>query len=167
MKVSEIMTAGVRHCWMTDTLERAAQLMWEHDVGALPVLDAGGHVVAMVTDRDACMAAYTQGQPLRVISVMKAASHAIHSAHPSDSIEDVEAIMKMHRVRRVPVVDDGGNLVGMVSLGDIVQHARASQAPGALQVDVVAATLADVCRPHDLRRHPPETREVETGDAHP
>ena len=50
-------------------LARAAQLMWDHDFGALPVVDADGRLVGMITDRDICMAAYLRGQPLHDISV--------------------------------------------------------------------------------------------------
>jgi CBS-domain-containing membrane protein len=168
MKVSEIMTRDVLRCSTTDSLERAAQVMWEHDLGALPVLDARGVTVAMVTDRDACMAAYTQGKPLREIPVMSAASQGVRSVHPDDPVEVAQAIMKMHRVRRLPVIDVGGNCVGMVSLADMLRRASPSLSPpGPLHSEVVAMTIAEVYRPHDLRRHPLETRDLEPLEASP
>ncbi|MBA3541520.1 MAG: CBS domain-containing protein, partial [Deltaproteobacteria bacterium] len=60
-----MMTRSVHTCQPTDTLAAAAKLMWEHDIGALPVVDQVGHVVGMITDRDACMAAYTRGDALQ------------------------------------------------------------------------------------------------------
>jgi CBS domain-containing protein len=154
MKVAEIMTRCVRHCRMTDSLEHVAKLMWDHDVGALPVLDGRGHTVAMITDRDICMAAYTQGKPLREIPVGVAASDGVHFVRPDDSLETAQAIMKTHRVRRVPVVDAGGNLVGVIAVTDVIRRARSSREAGdPLDLDQVVRTLGDVLRPHDPRLH--------------
>ena len=64
LKVKELMTLDVSCCHPGDTLERAAELMWQHDCGCVPVVDEGSHVVGMITDRDVCMAAYTRGVSL-------------------------------------------------------------------------------------------------------
>jgi len=67
MKVEQIMTRIVHTCSENDTLNRAAQLMWENDCGCVPVIHGGngsGAVVGVVTDRDVCMGAYTQGRLL-------------------------------------------------------------------------------------------------------
>jgi CBS domain-containing protein len=156
MKVAEIMRHDVQHCRTSDNLERAAQLMWDQDLGALPVLDKGGHAVAMLTDRDVCMAAYTQGRPLRDIPIVSAASHGIYSVGPDDPVEQAEFVMKMHRVRRVPVLDPGGNLVGMIGISDLIHHVHAWR-----DLAEFATTLSDLFRPHDLQRFPPQTHEGE------
>src|SRR5262245_1269543 len=70
MRVEQLMTRTVQTCTPSDCLERAAGIMWDHDCGALPVTSADGEeprVVGMLTDRDVCMAAYTQGRALRDI----------------------------------------------------------------------------------------------------
>jgi CBS domain-containing protein len=64
MKVSDLMTTAVRSCGTGDNLQLAAQIMWESDCGIVPVVDGDGRVVGVITDRDICMAAYTQGLPL-------------------------------------------------------------------------------------------------------
>ena len=151
VRVAEIMTARIFSCRTTDTLDRAAQLMWEHDCGALPIMDAHGDAVAMVTDRDICMAAYTQGKPLWQIPVTTAASQHLYCVGAEDTIEAAYALMKMHRVRRLPVVDTGHNVVGILSLADIVRHTRETTGDGLAPARVTAA-LADICRPHDQRR---------------
>ena len=69
MKVQEAMTRNVAACGVRDMLNRAAQLMWECDCGSVPVVDEAGNVCGMITDRDICMAAYTQGLPLDQILV--------------------------------------------------------------------------------------------------
>lgn len=64
MKVQDIMTADVETCRLDDTLDRPAAIMWERDCGVVPVVDDESRIVGMLTDRDICMAAYTQGRPL-------------------------------------------------------------------------------------------------------
>jgi CBS domain-containing protein len=153
--VAEIMTPHVYTCRVGDTLDRAARLMWDHDCGAIPVLDDRGHTVSMVTDRDICMAAYTRGEPLWRIPVTVAASHSLHSVPSDASVAVAHHLMKMHRIRRLPVLDRGGNLVGILSLTDIARSARASREPAEpLHVEQVISTLAEVCRPSSPWRGP-------------
>jgi len=64
MNASDVMTKTVRSCSAGDSLQRAAQLMWEGDCGSVPVVDSDNRVVGILTDRDIAMAAYTQGRPL-------------------------------------------------------------------------------------------------------
>jgi PAS domain S-box-containing protein len=66
---SELMSTAAKSCGTNDTLQRAAQIMWDNDCGVVPVVDGDGHVVDMITDRDICMAAYAQGKPLQQIPV--------------------------------------------------------------------------------------------------
>jgi CBS domain-containing protein len=149
MKIEQIMTRDVRTCRPDDSLNQAAQLMWESDCGALPVIDAEGRAIAMITDRDICMAAYTQGQPLWNMTVSSAASRDMVTAKASDSLDDAEALMQTHQVRRIPVVDDSGRPIGIVSMNDLARHAHVkvpSRADG-LSADSIVRTLAGVCRP--------------------
>ena len=71
---SAVMRTEISVCSPDDTLERAARLMWDHDCGALPVLDDHGAVLAMLTDRDICMATFTQGRAPIDCSVSSAMS---------------------------------------------------------------------------------------------
>jgi CBS domain-containing protein len=147
---SDLMTRPVHHCRTNDALDRVAGVMWNHGCGSVPVVGDGGRTIGMVTDRDICMAAYTRGQPLREIPVTVAASRTAHSVRPDTPIGVVQAVMRMHRVRRLPVLDIGGNLVGFLSLSDIVRHARAPIGEDdALGFDHVAATLESVFRKDD------------------
>ncbi len=78
MNVSDLMTTAVKSCVIGDSLQRAAQLMWENDCGVVPVLDGEGRVVGMITDRDICMAAYTHGQALWQLPVSGAMAKQVH-----------------------------------------------------------------------------------------
>ena len=79
MKVQDAMTRNVTACHENDSLNYAAQLMWECDCGAIPVLDGNDVVCGMITDRDVAMAAYTQGLALQEIPVRTAMSTVVHS----------------------------------------------------------------------------------------
>ncbi len=150
--VSDLMTPTVHHCREHDSLHQVAGAMWDHDCGALPVIDDDGRTLGMVTDRDVCMAAYTRGESLQRIPVTVAASSAAHSVRPETEIAVAEAVMRMHRVRRLPVIDIGGNLVGILSLLDLLRNARRPiERDDALGYEKVAATLAAVYRPDDAR----------------
>ena len=118
-----LMTDAVHVCAPDDPLNAAAQHMWEHDCGAVPIVAAGGKLVGIVTDRDICMAAYTKGVPLTEIPIQAVMARHVHACHPEDSLERVAMLMADARVRRLPVVDAQGHLVGIISLADIAKAA--------------------------------------------
>lgn len=153
MKVEALMTRNVRACSPNDTLSDAARIMWETDVGCLPVVDETHRVVAMVTDRDICMAAYTNGAPLRDLSVSTAMSKGILCTTPDTSIGDVERLMRDSQIRRVPVVDTVGHLVGLITLGDIARHAQSSPLRLPIEGLGVANTLASITWPRHVPGH--------------
>jgi CBS domain-containing protein len=142
MKISELMSRPVHVCRETESLDRAAKLMWEHDIGDVVVVDDVGQVVAIVTDRDACMAAYTRGEPLQDIPIAVAMARHVITCTPDDSDAAVAEIMAKHKIRRVPVVDEAHRPVGIVSLNDLARTmARGREVPATS----VAGTLAAIC----------------------
>jgi CBS domain-containing protein len=143
MSIQDLMTQTVHTCNPGDSLHRAAQLMWEHDVGVLPVVDTDGRVVGMITDRDVCMAAYTRGGALADHPVSVAMSRRVHACSASDTVATAEDIMQHYQVRRLPVIK-GGRLVGIISLNDLALAAKRKKKNGASAQDV-AQTLASIC----------------------
>ena len=121
-QVQHLMGKHVVSCLEGDSLDRAAQIMWENDCGAVPVVDGSGRVTGMVTDRDICMAAYTQGRSLKEISVSTASAKGLLSIAPGDSVERAEQIMARGQVRRLPVINADGRLVGLISVSDVARH---------------------------------------------
>jgi CBS domain-containing protein len=109
-------------CSSNDTLNAAARHMWERDCGAVPVLD-GGQLVGIITDRDICMAAYTQGRPLTDIRIQDVMARHVHACHPDETLERAASLMAEARVRRLPVIDRERRLVGIISLADIARSA--------------------------------------------
>jgi CBS domain-containing protein len=122
MDVAQLMTKNVSACGEHDTFQRAAQLMWENDCGCVPVVDSKGSLAGIVTDRDICMATYTQGRLLGHIEIASIALKPVFTVRESDAIDDAERLMRDKQVRRVPVVDDDGRLSGMLSLADVARH---------------------------------------------
>lgn len=152
MLVKQIMSQPVATCTPESTLNQAAQLMWDHDCGVLPVVDSEGRAIAMLTDRDVCMAAYTQGRPLAEIRVGAAMSKDLFSCGPEDALTDAERILQERQIRRIPVLDADRRPVGMLSLNDLARMAlqQHPSAPGLLDgvsSSSVARTLAAVCSP--------------------
>jgi CBS domain-containing protein len=127
--VGSIMTRNVVSCSGNDTLHRAAQIMWDRDCGAVPVVDAEGRAVGLVTDRDLCMAAYTRARPLSAISVSSLLSGKLHTCAASTSLDEAVARMRGQRIRRLVVVDPKDQrLVGMLSLADLARQLPVSAA---------------------------------------
>jgi CBS domain-containing protein len=153
MLVQQIMSQPVVFCYRTDSLDLAAQRMWEADCGALPIVDDSGRVVAMLTDRDICIAAYTQGKRLSEISVTSAMSRELAACAPDSTLEYAELLMRNYQIRRLPVLDEDNKLVGILSLNDLAraaarQHHYVNGGSNVLERLVsIARTVAAICAP--------------------
>ena len=142
MDIWQLMSRDVFTCRVHDDLAIAARIMWDHDIGGLPVLDEHARIVGMITDRDICMAAYTRGERLEALLVLDAMSERPITCGEDANLSEVEALMCEHQIHRVPVVDDGGRMVGIVSINDVVraaQHAEVSLA----EVIATCAAISD------------------------
>ena len=150
MNVSDLMTKNVQSCGIHDNLQRAAQIMWEADCGCVPVVDDNHRVVGLLTDRDICMAGYTQGKTYAEIPVSTAMAKQVFGVTEGDLLDTAEALMRDKQIRRLPVLDDAGELRGILSLNDLArrnQPTRSRQSDG-LSGDTIAQTLAAICAPH-------------------
>lgn len=143
MNVRDVMTSNVKTCLMTDSLNEAARIMWDNDCGVVPVVDEAGKVVGIVTDRDICMAAYTQGRPLWRILVSQVASTNVVTVRANETLHRAEQLMKDGQVRRLPVTDNGGQIVGLLSITDLARHTP--EYAGALATHLVG-TMVGICR---------------------
>lgn len=151
MYVSEIMTRKVASCVETDTLADAARLMAEVDCGAVPVVAqaASRRLIGIVTDRDICMTAYRTGKPLGEIRVHDAMTAPARTCSADASASEAEYVMRDAGVRRLPVVDEHGTLIGLLSLADLAreaEHERRLSQPAVSRLEI-GATLAAICAP--------------------
>jgi len=151
MYVQDLMTRQAHACRPEESLERAAQLMWDHDCGCLPVCSGGDNgarrIVGVITDRDICMNALFLRKPLGELHVNEAMSREVRTCRASDSLARAEKIMREARVRRLPVLDDNGGLVGMISLADLALEAARQRRRVSKEVTdtEVGDTLSVIC----------------------
>lgn len=120
--VSEIMTTDVQWIGPAESLQRAAQLMDQLNVGSLPVC-AGNRLLGMVTDRDITVRGTAAGLKPADASVSDVMSEGVYWCTEDQDTEEVMRTMGKEQVRRLPVIDVERRLVGIVSLGDIVTKA--------------------------------------------
>lgn len=162
MNVSELMTATVKSCAIDECLDRAARIMWENDCGCIPVVDHDQRVVGMITDRDICMAAYTQGKALAEMQVSSAMAREVFGARESDPVEVAEALMREKQVHRLPVLDGDGHVRGILSMNDLARRVvpgKGHKANG-LSRDSVALTLAAISKPRGVEVAPARSRSI-------
>jgi CBS domain-containing protein len=122
-RLGTLMTAPVWTCSPEDSLAQVAQILWEHDCGVVPVVDAQHRPCGMVTDRDVCMGAYTKGKALHAIRVSEVMSPHVHSCSVNDPLLRAIGTMVEAQVRRVAVISGDGQLVGILSLADVARTA--------------------------------------------
>ncbi len=148
MKVRELMVRHVATVNPDDGLDRAAKLMSERNCGCLAVVDDEYRPLAMVTDRDVCLAAWRSDLPLSRLTVRNAMSPTLFTCRPGDPVGEAEDLMGLHQVRRLPVIDDGGRLEGLIALDDIAAEARREQGLIAPPVpaEAVGETLGKIAR---------------------
>jgi CBS domain-containing protein len=144
MRVEALMTRSVATCRPEDTLDQVARTLWDGDCGCIPVVrddDGGVCVVGMITDRDVCMAAYTQGRALADIRVSSAMEREVRSCGPRDTVRQALKILETTRLRRLPVIDDHDHLVGLLSLADVAREGARERPRSAKEV--TAEAIAD------------------------
>ncbi len=120
MKAQEIMSKNPRTVTPETAVMEAAQLMKSEDVGVLPVVESSSskRLLGVITDRDIAIRVVAEGKTSA--SVRDVMSAGVKSCKADDSVKDVMALMGREQVRRVPIVDSRGELVGIVSQADIV-----------------------------------------------
>jgi CBS domain-containing protein len=163
MQAKDWMSREPRAVRMQERLDAAARVMWEQDCGICPVVDAQGVLVGVVTDRDACMASYTQGKPLAEIPVATAMARVLRTCRADEPVLNVLQSMQQGQVHRLPVVDARGALVGIVSTTDLVRAAVAR--PAAVDAGAVVKTLAAIAAPRSHAAKVPVAASAPTAAA--
>jgi CBS domain-containing protein len=124
--------------------------MWEHDCGILPIVDETGKVTAVITDRDICIALSTRaGSPWQIGAGEVAQAH-LFVCEPDQDVNSALKTMSEERVHRLPVVNKDGNLVGILSINDVILRADKgdTRKPGIPYDDVIRALQAICAHPH-------------------
>jgi CBS domain-containing protein len=120
MTCKELMTTRVTTCFPGASAQAAALIMSEEDVGIVPVVDPETRrLLGVVTDRDLCLDVIAAGKHPREAHVADSLHPEPVTCRPDDSIERCLHLMQHHQVRRIPIIDDHGVCVGIVSQKDI------------------------------------------------
>lgn len=125
MRVKEVMTRGIRIAEPDETLAHAAKKMRTQNIGALPVVE-NRKLIGMITDRDVAIRAVGANMDPATSNVSDIMSDECFWCAENEALEDAVRIMEQNQVRRLPVMDDNEEIVGMLSLEDVAIHAPAS-----------------------------------------
>jgi len=146
MQVEQIMTKDVCSCSPGINAATAAELMWKKNCGSIPIVEDGGRVVGIVTDRDLFLALGTGNRRPGELPVGEIMTRDVAFSAPGSDVRDALKTMAYRQLRRLPVVNDAGTLVGILSLSDI-----ALRADDDLSMDVLNAVRA-VCDRRNRRK---------------
>lgn len=126
MTVRDIMTKSPASCTRDSSLQDVARLMVEHDCGAIPVVAGGGQKnkpIGVVTDRDITVRLVARGQNPLEKTAGDAMTESTITIRENGSIEQCAQLMEEHQVRRLIVINDDGNIVGICAQADLARHA--------------------------------------------
>ncbi len=151
MNVENVMTRAPKTCSPSDKMSQAVQLMWDNDFGCVPVVDGNGRLAGIVTDRDACMAGLMQGRALHEIPVEQAMSRNLVTLAPHDPVRNAIDLFLEKNVRRVPVVDGRGQLVGILSIADIVCASAEKRIGKHTKPEAVMSAVHAVSKPRNTK----------------
>jgi CBS domain-containing protein len=138
MKTKDRMVRTVSVCRPGDNLAQVAATMWEDRLGALPVVDENGRPMSLITDRDICIALGTRNLRASEVQVQDVAPPRIFTCLDTDDVSQALLTMVSQNIRRLPVVNDGGILVGVLSIDDFLLHTEPGKA-GVLSLEAIEA----------------------------
>lgn len=150
LRVSDLMTRVVATCTANGSLRDAASIMWTHDCGSVPVVGdrESQQLVGIITDRDIALAGALHDRPLREMRVGEAMSSRLVTCGPDDPVSHAEALMSQCQLRRLPVVDASGRLIGLLTLGKIARCAMAGNGHREHLLQELGETLAAISHPN-------------------
>jgi len=123
-RASDIMSKNVTVIQEEETIRDAAERLAQDDVGALPITDENKVIKGMLTDRDIVVQVVARGRDVDSITARELEQGDLITIRPEDSIEHAADLMATHQVRRIPVVENDGKVVGIVSQADIAKTVR-------------------------------------------
>ena len=125
MELNTVMTANPACCARDTSLQQVAQMMLDNDCGMIPVVDAQGMPVGAITDRDIATRAVAKGGDLDGCCAGDYMSTPLRTVSQDSSLADCCAAMESAQLRRMPVVDGQGRVVGVVAQADVALNADA------------------------------------------
>ena len=148
MRVSDIMVRTAATCNCEMNLGETVEAMWKRNCGILPIVNAQSKVTGVITDRDISVALGTRNRLPGEIKVKDVAGPNLYSCKPEDDVRSALQTMANAKVRRLPVINAGGPLEGILSMDDIVLHAETTNRNSDVSAERVVNTLKAVYSPY-------------------
>jgi CBS domain-containing protein len=124
--IRDLMTRSPRTVDTAGSAVDVARLMRDEDVGLIPIVESD-RLVGTITDRDIAVRLVAEGKSPEKTRVADIASRELVTIDPDQDVEEAMRLMAKHQVRRLPVVEEDGKLVGIVAQADIAKHGSAAQ----------------------------------------
>jgi len=142
MRIKHVMTKDPACCVPSDSAQLAARIMRDEHAGIVPVIeDAQSRtIVGVVTDRDLCMNVVAAGRDPSGVTVQECMTTKVVICSPNDSVDRATELMRENQIRRIPIVNEQRELVGIVAMADIVSR-------GEVKSNQVHETLKKVSAP--------------------
>jgi CBS domain-containing protein len=145
VKVKDVCSSSAATCGPDTNLAEIVRIMWDMDCGCVPVVDENGKVLGMITDRDICIALATRHRLAREVLAREVITGIVSFCCPDDEIGAALKTMESARVRRLPVVDEEGAIVGILSLSDLIR--KAGKGRSAVAPEPLLRTLKSILQP--------------------
>jgi CBS domain-containing protein len=122
-RISEVMTSNPKTVEATEPVAAAAKIMRDEDVGIIPIVE-GQRLIGTVTDRDIAIRVVAEGKDAQSTTVRDIASTQLVTIDPQQDLDEALRLMAQHQVRRLPVVEEDGRLVGVVAQADVAREGQ-------------------------------------------
>ncbi len=124
--IRDVMSSNPRTVSADQPVVEAARLMRDEDVGITPIVE-GDRLIGTLTDRDIVLRVIADGRDPQSVTAREIASTNLVTVDPQQELDEALRLMAHHQVRRLPVVEEDGRLVGVVAQADVAQHASDEQ----------------------------------------
>ena len=139
MKIREVMSANPVCCLPTDSAQRVARIMCDHNIGSLPVVNQESRkLVGVITDRDLCCSVVADGLDTKTTTIEKFMTLNPVTCREEEDLENCERLMQEHQFRRIPIVDAKDGVIGIVAQADLALKDKSER---------VSKTVAEISKP--------------------
>ena len=140
MKIREVMSPHPVCCLPTDSAQRVARIMCDHNIGSLPVVkdQESRKLVGVITDRDLCCSVVADGLDTKTTKIEKFMTLNPVTCREEEDLENCERLMQEHQIRRIPIVDAKDGVIGIVAQADLALKDKS---------DRVSKTVAAISKP--------------------
>ena len=140
MKIREVMSPNPVCCLPADSAQRVARMMCDHNIGSVPVVmnQDSRKLVGVITDRDLCCSLMADGLDPNTTTIEKFMTLNPVTCREEEDVESCERLMQEHQIRRIPIVDAEGGVIGIVAQADVALKDKS---------DRVSKTVAEISKP--------------------